>query len=212
MPAFVTLSCPTCGARLQIGNDLQRFACAHCGNEHIVKRDGGAVSLFPNLEGAERMVAGVDRTAIELTIARLEREIKAGQEASAEIRTIKEYYTVHPNEPVCAWKSLWQDAAIYILQRRNPNHRSSTFGSLLNIFDGGCSSSEANKVLQTLTLVEIDNLLQWLGSTDFTLKYQRDCLPDLTRHLRRLKSLEDLRASIPGNEVELRNLRQKLRS
>lgn len=37
MPDFVTLSCPTCGGQLQITKDIERFACGHCGNEHIVR-------------------------------------------------------------------------------------------------------------------------------------------------------------------------------
>ena len=47
MSAFVTLSCPSCGARLQIANDIDRFACAYCGAEHVVRRSSGLVSLAP---------------------------------------------------------------------------------------------------------------------------------------------------------------------
>jgi predicted RNA-binding Zn-ribbon protein involved in translation (DUF1610 family) len=45
MPGFITLSCPSCGHELQITEDIVRFACAACGNEHIVNRNGGIVTL-----------------------------------------------------------------------------------------------------------------------------------------------------------------------
>ena len=76
MPEFVTLSCPTCGGQLQITSDIDRFACAHCGNEHIVKRGGGIVMLAPVVKGLAEIQRGTDRTAIELTIRRLKEEIR----------------------------------------------------------------------------------------------------------------------------------------
>lgn len=212
MPNFVTLSCPTCGARLQVGNDLQRFACAFCGNEHIVKREGGAVSLFPTLDGVERIQAGVDRTAIELTIARLERETEAGRNAPIEMRAIQEYYTGYPKDPGGGWKELWLDAATYVLLKRQPDRRSSAFGKILNKWDGGCSQGEANALLHTITLEEIDDLLEWLRRSTFTRKYQQHYLPDLTGHLQRLRSLEESRISLPQKEAELHRLRLLLRS
>jgi hypothetical protein len=71
---FVTLTCPSCGGKLQITDDIDRFACAHCGSEHVVKRGGGVVSLAPVTEGLRRVQAGVDKTASELAIKRLEKE------------------------------------------------------------------------------------------------------------------------------------------
>lgn len=76
MPEFITLSCPSCGSKLQIGNKLERFACAYCGNEHIVKRDGGTVSLASVSEHLENIKIGVDKTASELAIQRLKKELQ----------------------------------------------------------------------------------------------------------------------------------------
>ncbi len=72
---FVTLTCPSCGGKLQITNDLDRFACGFCGTEHIVKRTGGVVALSPVVEGLRQVRVGVDKTASELAIARLKQEI-----------------------------------------------------------------------------------------------------------------------------------------
>ena len=85
MPDFVTLSCPTCGGQLQITKDIDRFACAHCGNEHVVNRGGGIVTLAPVVAGLERIQRGTDRTAAELTIRRLKEEI---DEAEREMLTL----------------------------------------------------------------------------------------------------------------------------
>lgn len=75
MPDFITLSCPSCGAQLQITNDIERFACSHCGQEHIIRRGGGVISLSPVVGAINDVRTGVDRTAAELSIIRLQKEI-----------------------------------------------------------------------------------------------------------------------------------------
>jgi hypothetical protein len=86
MSDFVTLTCPSCGGKLQITNDIDRFACGHCGNEHVVKRSGGIVALAPVVEGLAKVQVGVDKTASELAIARLEREIADLRERDLQAR------------------------------------------------------------------------------------------------------------------------------
>jgi hypothetical protein len=75
MDNLITLTCPTCGGKLQITKDIERFACGYCGNEHIVKRGGGIVSLAPVTESLNNIKAGVDKTASELAIKRIREEI-----------------------------------------------------------------------------------------------------------------------------------------
>lgn len=67
MSDFMTLTCPTCGGKLQITEDIDRFACAYCGSEHIVRRSGGVVSLKP-------VMGLLEKTTSELAIMRLEGE------------------------------------------------------------------------------------------------------------------------------------------
>lgn len=74
MSEFVSLTCPSCGGKLQIGNDVDRFACSYCGCEHVVKRSGGIVSLAPVIEEIRSVKNGVDKTASELAIKRLQEE------------------------------------------------------------------------------------------------------------------------------------------
>jgi len=75
MPDFITLTCPSCGGKLNITNDMQRFACSYCGTEHIVKRGEGVISLAPVVEGLRNVQTGVDKTASELAINRLKGEL-----------------------------------------------------------------------------------------------------------------------------------------
>ena len=37
MGNFVTLTCPSCGARVSVAEDSGRFRCEYCGNEHVLK-------------------------------------------------------------------------------------------------------------------------------------------------------------------------------
>ena len=83
MPDFISLTCPSCGSKLQITEGIERFTCSSCGNEHIIKRGGGIVSIAPVVEGLKEVKSGVDKTASELAIARLKdeiRELKAERE------------------------------------------------------------------------------------------------------------------------------------
>jgi hypothetical protein len=75
MADFVTLTCPSCGGKLEITSDIDRFACSHCGREHIVKRSGGIISLSPVVDELKKVGVGVDKTAAELAIVRLQKEI-----------------------------------------------------------------------------------------------------------------------------------------
>jgi hypothetical protein len=81
---LLTLSCPTCGAKLELTPDDDRFACPSCGNEHIVLRSGPEVVLKPVLERLDRVQEQVSATsAVVLSqqykseMDRLEKEGKA---------------------------------------------------------------------------------------------------------------------------------------
>ena len=73
---FITLTCPSLSGNVKITDDMNRFACGHCGNEHIVRRSGGTISLTPVVEGLRKVQSGVDKTASELAIVRLKKEIE----------------------------------------------------------------------------------------------------------------------------------------
>jgi len=75
MTDFIKLTCPTCGGKLQITPDVNRFSCGYCGNEHIVKQAGNVVIVEPVAAQLKEMKRGVDKTASELAINRLIKEI-----------------------------------------------------------------------------------------------------------------------------------------
>ncbi len=97
MPDSITLTCISCGIKLEIPNDIERFACGNCGVEQIVKRTGSIVSLAPVSGGLAPIRVAVDKTASELAIQRLKDEIR---NLDSQIRSIrfdlgkKHYYTV----------------------------------------------------------------------------------------------------------------------
>ena len=62
-------------ANLQRTIDIDRFSFGYCGNELIVKRSGGAITVAPIIQGLKGVKQGVDKTASELAITRLEGEI-----------------------------------------------------------------------------------------------------------------------------------------
>lgn len=37
MQSMVTLTCPSCGARVNIPEDTRRFTCEYCGNQHVLQ-------------------------------------------------------------------------------------------------------------------------------------------------------------------------------
>lgn len=77
MADFVRLSCPSCGSKLQITEDVEQFVCSFCGTEQIVKRRGGIVALAPVIEGLKKVQQGTDKTASELALVRLPEEIRS---------------------------------------------------------------------------------------------------------------------------------------
>jgi len=79
MVDIVTLTCPSCGGKLRVSKYLERFACEYCGNEHVVKRDGGVVSIAPVVESLERIEAKANKTSSELAIRICKEEISALQ-------------------------------------------------------------------------------------------------------------------------------------
>lgn len=72
---FITLSCRSCGAKLEIDETMDRFVCAHCGTEMVAERRGGAVILKSVAEAVQKMQQAAGRTAAELAIVRLRGEI-----------------------------------------------------------------------------------------------------------------------------------------
>jgi DNA-directed RNA polymerase subunit RPC12/RpoP len=72
---FINLSCTNCGAKLDVYEGMERFACGYCGTELIVQRRGGTVALRAVMEAVRKVRVGTDKTAAGLAIARYESEL-----------------------------------------------------------------------------------------------------------------------------------------
>lgn len=75
MPDLITLTCPTCGAKLKVTDQIHLLACRNCGNEFMVHRDAGSIYLAPLAQDVRQIRVGVDKTAAELAVARLTKEV-----------------------------------------------------------------------------------------------------------------------------------------
>jgi DNA-directed RNA polymerase subunit RPC12/RpoP len=82
---FINLNCANCGAKLEVYEDMDRFACGHCGTEMLVQRRGGTVALKAVTEAIKKVQIGTDKTAAELAIARYESELKELRENEAKL-------------------------------------------------------------------------------------------------------------------------------
>jgi hypothetical protein len=50
MSNLIALTCPSCGGRLEVTNNTERYVCAQCGNSHIVDPGVRAESLANEVE------------------------------------------------------------------------------------------------------------------------------------------------------------------
>ena len=82
---FINLNCANCGAKLEVHDDMGRFACGYCGTEMLVQRRGGTVALHAVTEAIKNVQVGTDKTAAELAIARYETELKQLQGNAAKL-------------------------------------------------------------------------------------------------------------------------------
>jgi ribosomal protein S27AE len=84
----VPLKCPSCGAKLEVSEDMDRFACGYCGTELVTQRRGGTVALKSLTDAIVKVQIGTDKTAAELALRRLQDELhdvrthRAAQESS----------------------------------------------------------------------------------------------------------------------------------
>lgn len=82
---LLKLSCVNCLAPLEIGEDLERFTCSYCGTAQIVERSAGVIATRKIETALKAVQRGTDRTAAELAVPRLTRELAEAQSARADI-------------------------------------------------------------------------------------------------------------------------------
>lgn len=109
--AVIAMKCPGCGAGLQISKDMEYFACSYCGTSIRAIRQGGAISLIA--DAIAKVQLGTDRTAAELALVRLRREL---DELDSKLATMNQ-----PAEPMKIRSSFFLDPVWTYLSARKAN-------------------------------------------------------------------------------------------
>jgi ribosomal protein S27AE len=79
MVSAISMVCPGCGASLTVKESLKRFNCGYCGGSLEVVRDGGTITLESVEQAIRGMHKGVNCTASELALVRLNKELVVEQ-------------------------------------------------------------------------------------------------------------------------------------
>jgi predicted RNA-binding Zn-ribbon protein involved in translation (DUF1610 family) len=77
MRNLITLTCPSCGGRLEVTNNTEQYVCVHCGNAHIV--DPGV--------RAESLEKEVEQIRLKVDIRHAEEDLKILRERQATLET-----------------------------------------------------------------------------------------------------------------------------
>lgn len=59
MPDLITLTCPSCGSKVRVTRDIERFSCQQCESEYIIQRSAGVTSLVLQSEKMLKVHTGV---------------------------------------------------------------------------------------------------------------------------------------------------------
>jgi len=201
MPDFVTLSCPSCGGKLQITADIERFACAYCGNEHVVRRGGGIVSLIPIADDIKGIKTGVDKTAAELAIVRLEKEIN---ELNLNRNTIRHDIQQKCDTTDTGYSLLMDSLMDDLIQKRD--------GIKIPDFIQNNKSQTYKERWLTLSVEDIDYLIN--TAIPFHMQHGGSMLYiEILDDLRTLrKIMQECDNLIPKNEAEITKLKQLVSS
>lgn len=88
---FVSLRCPSCAGKLEVYHDMETFACGYCGAETMVVRRGGSVSLKSLTEVLGNVQRGTDKTAAELALIRLLKELEEYKKQLSELNLQRDH-------------------------------------------------------------------------------------------------------------------------
>lgn len=89
-PKTYILKCPGCGAGLKVGEAVDSFACTYCGASVQVERGEGIVSLRLITDAISKVQRGTDRTAAELALVRIPKEITAAREEQQRLGKLRD--------------------------------------------------------------------------------------------------------------------------
>lgn len=73
---MIKLSCKSCGAKLELTDDTDRFICGSCGNEWLVNKSGGAIYLSEIKEDIKNIKINTGATKDNTEILAIEAKIR----------------------------------------------------------------------------------------------------------------------------------------
>jgi hypothetical protein len=89
MSNLITLTCPSCGGRLEVTNNTERYVCAHCGNAHIVDPIRQTVQLKAQLKA---LTTEKDIQRVQEEIADLKKQREQLRGDLTELQSKDEFY------------------------------------------------------------------------------------------------------------------------
>lgn len=206
MPDYVTLTCPSCGGKLQINNDVERFACGYCGSEHVVKRGGGVVSLAPVIDEIKKVKIGVDKTASELAIARLTTEIEKLERMEKEIQAIAYKYDRKKYDGMAVGGVAFMERGIAHIfveyDKKSPS-------KLLKAWNGtGFNDEEIRARLYSLTIEDTidlqEHFAKWHLHAPHMTEDGKAEIQELVEDMEKIRGMLKARVTLPSKREELK--------
>jgi DNA-directed RNA polymerase subunit RPC12/RpoP len=74
---FISSNCANCGGNLEVYDDMEQFACGHCGTEIAVKPRGGTIVLQVMTRDIRKVQIDNNKATAELDLIRLREELQA---------------------------------------------------------------------------------------------------------------------------------------
>lgn len=96
---MIKLSCKSCGAKLELTDDIDRFSCIHCGTEWLVQRGGGIASLKPVEEKLDHIKESSHNTAEHTEFLANEARLKRVRQRIKELKAMKGKIPRPPDKP-----------------------------------------------------------------------------------------------------------------
>jgi hypothetical protein len=92
MSEIVTLTCPSCGGKLEISPDIDRLKCVHCGQEQLILHDGNQLLIRPLQDSISLLQQATSRNASEQAIQRIKAEIQELEDQKSPLLEKKDGY------------------------------------------------------------------------------------------------------------------------
>jgi hypothetical protein len=92
MSEIVTLTCPSCGGKLEISPDIDRLKCVHCGQEQLILHDGNQLFIRPLQDSISLLQQATSRNASEQAIQRIKAEIQELEDQKSPLLEKKDGY------------------------------------------------------------------------------------------------------------------------